>query len=159
MYIQLLRQTPVLHGQDLDGKQRGVDGPVNGNSGHRDPGRHLYRRQERVNAVQRIGFQWDADDRQGGLGSQRARQMGGHARGGDEHAEAVFPGVPGELGGLEGGAVGGIDVDLTGHTEGAEGIGGLARDGQVAGAAHDDGGFFHRVPPFAQLHSRMRPEK
>ena len=69
--------------------------------------------------------------------------MGRHSGGGDERAKPVGPGLPGEGGGLDGGAVGGIDVDLTGDGEGREGLCGLPDHGQVAGAAHDDADFFH----------------
>ena len=43
--------------------------------------------------------------------------MGRHAGGADQHAEAVLPGVPGELRGGGGGAVGAEDVGLIGNAE------------------------------------------
>ena len=79
------------------------------------------------------------------VGGQGPGQMGGHAGGGDERAKAPLPGLPGKLGGLDGGAVGGVDVDLKGHAEGPQGLRSLPDDGQIAGAAHDDGDFLHKL--------------
>ena len=69
--------------------------------------------------------------------------MGGHARRGHDHAEALLPGAPGEVPGLVRGPMGREDVGLEGHVEGLEGVHSLLRNGQIAVAAHDDGNFFH----------------
>ena len=53
--LPLLRQLPgqalVLHRQDLDGKQGGIDASIDGHGGYRDAGGHLDRGQKGVNAV------------------------------------------------------------------------------------------------------------
>ena len=71
--------------------------------------------------------------------------MGGHARHGDDDAETLLPGVPGEIPGLIRGPMGGKDVGLEGDFKGGEDVRGLADHGQIAVAAHDDGNFFHVV--------------
>ena len=108
LLLQLLRQSRVLHRQDLDGKQGGIDSAIHGYSCHRDTGGHLHCGQKRVNAVQCMGLDGDADDGQGGAGGQGAGQVGGHTGGGDDDAEAAAAGGGGKGPGLAGGAVGGI---------------------------------------------------
>ena len=69
--------------------------------------------------------------------------MGGHTGGGNEDAEAVCPGVYGEIPSLLRGAVGGVDVALKGNVQSGQCVHGLAQDGKIAVAAHDDSDFFH----------------
>ena len=75
--------------------------------------------------------------------------MGGHAGGGDDHAEAVLPGVQGEIAGLNRRAVGGKDVRLIGDAEGIELVRRFPDHRQIAVAAHDDADFLHTVSSFA----------
>ena len=69
--------------------------------------------------------------------------MGGHAGGGDDHAEALFTGGGGEITGLFGGSVGGINMNFVGNGQFVQGSHGLLQDRQIAVAAHDDSNFFH----------------
>ena len=56
---------------------------------------------------------------------------------------AVGAGVFRKRSGLRRGAVGGIDVHLTGDAQRVQHLLGFFHNGQVAGAAHDDSDFFH----------------
>ena len=73
--------------------------------------------------------------------------MGGHPGGADEHAEAVLPGVPGEVRGGGGGAVGAQNVGLIGDAEVLELGAGPFDHRPIGVGAHDDGDFFHSDPP------------
>ena len=88
-----------------------------GHSGHGDAAGHLHSGEQGVQSVHSAPLHGDADDRQGGVPGKGAGQMGRHTGGADQHAEAVLPGIPGELRGGGRGAVGAEDVGLIGDAE------------------------------------------
>ena len=51
--------------------------------------------------------------------------------------------MQGKITSLLGGTVGGIHVGLIGNAQAVQGIHGLAQDGQIAVAAHNDADFLH----------------
>ena len=90
-----------------------------------------------------MGADRQTDDRQGGVGSQSAGQMGGLSGGGDDDSDAVLPGVPGKGQGFGRGAVGGVDVDLGRDAEGFQRVNGLLHHFHVTVASHDNSDFIH----------------
>ena len=90
-----------------------------------------------------------AYDRQGAVRGQRAGQVRGLARRGDDDAEALRPGAEGEFPRLLRRAVRAHHARLGLYAELAELPDGLFNDGPVAVAAHDYGGLLlsHALPP------------
>jgi hypothetical protein len=69
----------VVDREDLDREQGGVHGAVDRHRGHRDALGHLDGGVEGVDAVERR-WRGHADDRRGGLGRDRAGEVGGRRR-------------------------------------------------------------------------------
>ena len=66
-----------------------------------------------------------------------------HARGGNQHAEAVLPRLNSKSPGLLRCAVRGIDVRLKGDAQAFQHIGGFPDDRQITVTAHNDAHFSH----------------
>ena len=84
------------------------------------------------------GRQRDADDRQLGVGGDHARQRGGEAGAGDDHAQAAHLRVLGVVGDRVGVAVGGHDADLVADAARVELLRRRLHRRHVALGAHDD---------------------
>ena len=106
---------------------------------------HLHGRQQGVQPVDRAALHGDADDRQGGVAGERAREVRCHPGCADEHAEAVGAGVFGEVRRSDRGAVRAEDVRLVGDAKGVELLTGRLDDRPIRVAAHNDCYFFHEI--------------
>ena len=89
------------------------------------------------------GLNGDADDRKGSPGGHGPGQMGRHAGGGNDNAEALLTGGDAELAGLHGGTVSGVDMHLIGDAEFLQHIRRFLHNGQITVTAHDNRYFFH----------------
>jgi len=76
---------------DPRGEDAGVFRPVDGDAGDRDPGRHLHRREQRVEPAEALAEDRHADHRQVGLRGGDARQRGAHPGPGDDHLQPARP--------------------------------------------------------------------
>jgi hypothetical protein len=138
---ELVAQGGIRQGQNLHGQNGGVLGAgfADGDGGHRDAGGHLDRAEQGIQAGQAaVAGQGDADDGQRGPGGHRARQVGGHAGGGDDHPDAAGLGGLGELGRCLRRAVRGKDSHQGLDPELAELVHAALHDAQVAIRPHDD---------------------
>ena len=131
-----------MDGQHLSGQHGGVFGAVQRNGGHRNAAGHLHGGQQGVQAVHRAALNGDADDGQHGVRGDAARQMGGHTRGRDDHAEAVFRRALCKLRRSGRGAVGAHYAHLKRDIPAFELCGRGFYRWPVAVRAHDDGYFF-----------------
>ena len=99
--------------------------------GHLDDGEHS------VESIKHT-LDGDADDRQGGMGSDDTGQCGRHAGAGEYDLDAASLGFAGEGCDFVWSTVGGERVDLKGDIHRVEQLSSLLHDREVAGAAHDD---------------------
>ena len=85
----------VVQRHDGGGKQRGVGGArrADGEGGHRNALGHLHDRQQRIEAVQRLGLHRHAQHRHARLGGRHAGQVGRAAGAGDDRREAAAFGL------------------------------------------------------------------
>jgi len=129
-------ETGIAGSQDLDGQNAGVAGAIDGHGGHRNTGRHLDDRQEGVKAIKGFSEDGDADDGEGGERGGDARQMGGAAGAGDNHAQTAADGGLDIFFQAVRIAVGGNNARFAANAEFGQGIGGGFHDGPVRIAAH-----------------------
>ena len=87
-------------------------GRADGDRGDRDTARHLNRRQQRIEAIQRPTAHRDADHRAGGQTGDCTGEVGGEPGGGDEYRAATALGIDHIVMGGGRGAVGRGDLDL-----------------------------------------------
>ncbi len=134
---QTLGQGLVAEGEHLTGQEGCVLCAVDADGGHGDARRHLNDAEQSVKTVQHA-FDGHADDGQGGLCGDDARQCGGHSCGGNDDADAASGSSSSKL--LHGlrRAVSRQRVHLKRHLQLVELLAGFLHDGQVAGAAHDN---------------------
>ena len=81
----------VAVGDDGGRQQRGIGGAgsADGESGHRNSGRHLHDGEQRIHAIQRLRLHRHAQHRQCGLRGRHARQMRRAAGAGDDGLESA----------------------------------------------------------------------
>ena len=144
--VQLFRKGGVLHGEDLHGQQRGVDGAVNGDGRHRNARRHLYRGQQCVHSAKIGRFHRDTDNRKRGACGQRTGKVRGLACRSQNHAEAVPPRFRREPSGFSRCAVRAHNMHFRRYTVARQRIQRLPDNRKVAVAPHNDRNFFHNFP-------------
>jgi hypothetical protein len=137
--FERLTDVGVAESEDGGGVEGGVLGPVDGHAGDGHAGGHLGDGEERVETGHARLADGDADDGEGGPGGDDAGEVGGHARGGDDHLEALVGGGGGEPLHLLRGAMGGHDVQLVLNAELAEGLEAGLENGDVGLGAREDG--------------------
>ena len=82
---------------------------ADGESAHGDTGGHLDDGEEGIEAGE-LAEDWNAEDREEGLGRDHAGEMGSATGAGDDDANAAIGGLAGELCHEAGGAMGGDDA-------------------------------------------------
>ena len=143
--VQLGGQLVIRDSQNLGGQHGSIFCAVDSHGGYRDTAGHLDGSQQGVQSVHGAALHGDADDGKGGVAREGTGQVGGHARGTDQHAKAIGPGGPGKFRGGGRGAVGAENVGLKGNAELLQLGTGTLYYRPVAIRAHDHSHFFaHR---------------
>lgn len=131
----------VVIGEDGDGEEGGVDsaGAANGEGANGDAAGHHDDGIERVEALEGVGFNRDAEDGDQSLGGDHAGEVGRAAGAGNDDLNAALFGLAGVGVHEFGRAVGADDPAFMGDAEEAEHVVGMAHGFPIGLGAHDYG--------------------
>src|SRR5215472_11891539 len=126
--------------EDGRGEEAGVlcAGVADGEGGDGHAAGHLHDGEERVDAVERVRLDGDAEDREAGFCGDHAGEVCGAAGSGDDDADTTRLGCSGVVEHAVRRAVRGDDLGFVGDGELGEDVGGVLEGGPVGARAHDD---------------------
>ena len=138
--MEFVAEGGVVEGEDLGGEDAGVGGAgvAEGEGRHGDAAGHLHGGEQGVQTVHGATLHGHADHGERGVARDDAGQVGGQARGADEHLKAAAFGLGRVGGGAVGGAVRAHDVGFKGDAELLEHAHATLHGAPIGVAAHDD---------------------